>query len=90
MKGNNCLEVNENYSLNGEMKSSAHFGTDDQQEKNETFCFNGNSEILMQLAKSNDITKKLAEVFSGLVAKIKELEEKNKEIKQENEELRVF
>lgn len=90
MKGSNHLEINENNSSVGEMKSSAHFGADDLQEKNETFNIIGNSEILMQLAKSNDLTKKLAEVFSGLVSKVKELEEKNGEINKENEELRVI
>lgn len=68
---------------------SAHFGGEEDDENSPDKSFDSN-ELHFQLMKSNNITKKLATVFSTLVAKIKDLELQNKNLSIENEEIKVF
>lgn len=70
--------------------NSAHFGSPSLHSQKNEIPLENSHEILIQLAKSNDTTKKLAVVFSGMVSKIKQLEEDNNKLKMENDELLVL
>ena len=73
------------YAFNDELNSSAHFGSGEDASPLQNPGNIDPTELKFQLTRSNNITKKLASVFSSLVSKIKDLEAQNSHITAENE-----